>query len=108
MDPKVPTMAVDEFASTPVEELERNIEGAKWKFAESSDPVILQKDKLETEDVVIEGKHLHRSKACKAHQATNLFCGFLIPRAAQRAMDADKDDKVDKYRLEKLALLKDM
>ena len=27
LDPKVPTMAVDEFASTPTEELERNIEG---------------------------------------------------------------------------------
>ena len=45
--PKVPTMTVDEFASTPADELERNIEERNWKFATSSEPVILQKEKLE-------------------------------------------------------------
>ena len=84
-DPKVPTITVDEFASTPADELERNIEEANWHFATSSEPVILQKDKLETPDGISKAKSLHRNKARKAHQAANLVCGFVVPRAIQRA-----------------------
>ena len=39
--PKAPTITMDEFASTPSEEFERNIESANWKFAKSSEPVVL-------------------------------------------------------------------
>ena len=104
-DPKVPTMTVDEFASTPLEELERNIEENNWKFCMSADPVLLQKETQEPSDI-IKAKSVHRGKARKAHRAANLVCGFDVPRAALRAAEQDKVDKTDRYRLEKIALMK--
>ena len=102
LDPKAPTMAVDEFASTPVEEFETSIGENEWEFAESSDPAVIERDHLGSDDRLIKSKHLHRSQARKAHQAANLFCGFIIPRAVQQTQNVERDDKLDKYRLEKL------
>ena len=104
-DPKAPTITIDEFASTPSEELERNIEAAQWKFSKSSEPTILEKEKL-TKDELTEAKSMHKTQARKAHQAANLACGLLIPRAVQRAAVNERDEKTDQYRLEKIALLK--
>ena len=61
-DPKAPTITLDEFASTPSEEFERNIEVAHWKFAKSSEPSILEKPTLETDELT-EAKSMHKTKA---------------------------------------------
>ena len=72
-EPKVPTMKVDEFASIPIDELERHIEEANGKFSISADPVILQKETLESSDYT-KAKAVHRGKARKAHRAAYLVC----------------------------------
>ena len=104
-DPKAPTISIDEFASTPIEELEANMEGSHWKFAKSSDPAVLEKPTLERSELM-EAKSMHRIKARKAHQAAGLACGIKIPKAVQQAAATARDDLTDRYRLEKIALMK--
>ena len=91
LDPKVPTMAVDEFASTPMEEFETCIGENEWEFAESSDPAVIELEHLGADNKLIKSKHLHRSQARKALQAANLLCGFIIPRAVQQTQKVERD-----------------
>ena len=104
-DPKAPTISIDEFASTPIEELESNMEASHWKFAKSADPAILEKPTLERSELM-ESKSTHRTKARKAHQAAGLACGLRVPKAVQQAAATARDDLTDRYRLEKIALMK--
>ena len=104
-DPKTPTITLDEFASTPIEELEANMESAHWKFAKSSDPAVSEKTTLERSEMM-ESKSTHRTKARKAHQAAGLACGLKVPKAVQQAAASARDDLTERYRLEKIALMK--
>ena len=103
-DPKVPSITMDEFASTPYEELEANMEMVTWRFGTVSDPAVLEKPTLEPSELM-GAKSLHRIKGRKAHRAAGIACGLIVPRAVQAAATAARDDLTDRYRLEKIALM---
>ena len=105
-DPKCPNITLDEFAATPSEELERLIDSENWWFAISSEPSILAKAIIPKEELC-GAKPLHRTKARKAHLAANIACGLIIPRSVQQEADAKRDQSMDVYRREKMALLKE-